>query len=104
MKKLLFVFFLSISFLAYAGSDILTDFSEKESVQASSLSITVTLSGNKLIIENAGPNTRLEIFSLLGVRVAEKIIVEAKEEIPLNLSKGYYIIKIADITKKISIK
>lgn len=72
MKKLLFVFFLSISFLAYAGSDILTDFSEKESVQASSLSITVTLSGNKLIIENAGPNTRLEIFSLLGVRVAEK--------------------------------
>ena len=104
MKQFLLIFLLIISTLIYAGNTFLNEFSEKETVEVSALPITITVLTNKLIVENAEPNTRLEIFSLLGVRVAEKIIKEAKEEIPLNLSKGYYIIKIADITKKISIK
>lgn len=77
---------------------------QKTPIEDVSENISINFLNGKLTIENAPINSSVEIFSMLGVTVFHDVILEAKQDFLLDLKKGYYIVKIAGTTKKISVK
>lgn len=64
----------------------------------------ITLAENRLVIENLPKDAVLEVFSIVGVKVYTQKIKAGTNEYQLNLPKGYYIIRIGDLAKKILLK
>ncbi len=64
----------------------------------------IKISENRLIIENLKEDSILEVFSIVGVKVYSIKIKAGTNEYPLNLPKGYYIIRIGNIAKKIALR
>ncbi len=67
-------------------------------------SVVIKLANNRLIIENLPKNDILEIYNIMGVKVYNRRINAGTNEYILSLPKGYYILKIGKITKKIAIR
>jgi hypothetical protein len=66
--------------------------------------IVVSMVGNKLSTENAPIGKKIEIFSIIGLRVVEIEIKTHSAEYLLNVPKGYYILKISDTVRKVAIR
>ena len=66
--------------------------------------INVKLSENRLIIENLPKNDILEMYNIMGVKVLSRRVKAGTNEYTLSLPKGYYILKIGKITKKIAVR
>ncbi len=66
--------------------------------------VIIKLSENRLIIENLPKDEILEIYNIMGVKVYSRHVKAGTNEYTLSLSKGYYILKIGKITKKIAIR
>mgnify|MGYP001174089432 CR=1 FL=1 len=64
----------------------------------------ISISENRLVIENLKQDSILEVYSIVGVKVYSIKIKAGTNEYPLNLPKGYYIIRIDNITKKIALR
>ncbi|SCM55273.1 T9SS type A sorting domain-containing protein [Petrimonas mucosa] len=64
----------------------------------------IKVAENRLIIENLPKDGVLEIFSIVGVKVLTRQVKAGNNEYPLDLPKGYYIIRIGDLVKKILLK
>lgn len=67
-------------------------------------SIQISIVDNIIYLENAPVGSKLEIFSILGVKVQELVIRMPKAEYGLNLPKGYYIVRVKDRVKKIIVR
>jgi hypothetical protein len=79
--------------------------SEKASAPASQeTSASIFMKGNTLQLQNATVGEKIEILSIVGVRVFEKKIESSNQEFQLELSRGYYIVKIGTVVRKISVK
>ena len=65
--------------------------------------VIIKLSGNRLIIENLPKDEILEIYNIMGVKVYSRRVKAGTNEYTLSLSKGFYILKIGRITKKIAV-
>ncbi len=72
-----------------------------ESAQSS---MTVSIDSNKISVQNAPANLKLEVFSIVGVQVVSRKINSSNQEFYLHLPKGYYIIKVGDIVRKTALK
>jgi|YelNatPaOPRAMG01_1025707.scaffolds.fasta_scaffold06560_9 hypothetical protein len=57
-----------------------------------------------LTVVNAPMNALVQIYSLVGSKVAEKRITSNRQEFALDLPVGYYIVRIGDQTQKITIR
>jgi hypothetical protein len=66
--------------------------------------INVKLSENRLIIENLPKDDILEMYNIMGVKVLSRRVKAGTNEYTLSLPKGYYILKIGKITKKIAVR
>lgn len=66
--------------------------------------VRITIAANKLIVENVPKDGMFEVFSIVGVKVYGEKIKAGTNEYTLNLPKGYYIVKIGDIVKKIAVR
>jgi len=66
--------------------------------------VEVWVEANTLFIRNGEPNSTIVIYSVVGTKVREIELKSSTGEIPLNLSKGYYIVKIDEIARKIAVK
>lgn len=64
----------------------------------------IRLIGNRLIIEELPQDDALEIYNIMGVKVFHRRVKAGSNEFLLSLSKGYYIIKVGKMTRKIAIK
>lgn len=64
----------------------------------------ITYTENRLIVENLPKDAVLEVFSIVGVKVYSQKIKAGTNEYSLDLPKGYYIIRIGNIVKKISLR
>jgi len=64
----------------------------------------IKLVDNKIIIENHPKDDVLEIYNIMGMKVYSRRIKAGTNEYALSLTKGYYIIKIGKITKKIALR
>lgn len=102
MSKYLKIFIFSTLFLlfttsGFSQSKVVVD-TEKVS------SIELTINGEKTEISNMPQNVKLEIFSIIGSKVAT---IEIKNGIAIDtisLAKGYYIVKGNSSTRKIAVK
>ncbi|RNC64907.1 T9SS type A sorting domain-containing protein [Proteiniphilum sp. X52] len=65
---------------------------------------TIKLTGNQLLIENLPEDGVLEIYNIMGVKVYHRLVKAGTNQYILSLSRGYYIIKIGKITRKVAVK
>lgn len=101
MKKRFTLFFLCLLLLASLSAQK----SEKTVVLISQESgVSVFQKGKILQVQNAVIGEKLEVLSIVGVRVFERRIESSNQEFLLDLPKGYYIVKIGNVVRKISVK
>ncbi|MFA7492111.1 MAG: T9SS type A sorting domain-containing protein [Proteiniphilum sp.] len=67
-------------------------------------STKIKLTGNLLIIEDLPEDGVLEIYNIMGAKVYNRRIKAGTNQYVLSLPKGYYIIKIGKLTRKIAVK
>lgn len=67
-------------------------------------SVSIYQKGTILQLQNATVGEKIQVLSIVGVRVFEKRIESSNQEFQLDLPKGYYIVKIGNVVRKISIK
>ncbi len=67
-------------------------------------SIALTVIGNSVRIQNAAPGSILEVYNILGMKVTSIKIDSTDKTFTLNLPKGWYILKIENIARKVAIK
>lgn len=66
--------------------------------------VSIFMKGNTLQLQNVTVGEKVEILSIVGVRVFQKKIENTNQDYELDLPKGYYIVKIGTIVRKISVK
>lgn len=64
--------------------------------------IRITVKGLNVRVQNA-TNLKLEVFSLTGMKVAEYKIDAVDKTISLNVGKGLFVLKVGNLTRKVSI-
>jgi hypothetical protein len=105
MKKILLLFILFVSLAAYGGeSQFSESFQTQTEQQAPSEQIILIYLNGQLTVENAPINSKIEVFTMLGVSIFRNVVTDSKQVFLVDLEKGYYIIKVAGLTKKISVK
>lgn len=80
------------------------DLPEQQRTESGEEAIELWADTNKLYIRNGEPGMRIVIYSVVGTKVSEVELKSANSEIPLQLPKGYYILKIGEIARKIAVK
>ncbi|MDR2627566.1 MAG: T9SS C-terminal target domain-containing protein [Dysgonamonadaceae bacterium] len=66
--------------------------------------IELTVEANRVIVRNATVGQRLEVFSVVGLKMDTVTMKAIAAEYTLNVPKGYYILKIGETVRKIVIK
>jgi len=104
MKKRLLslLFMLLLGFVAVLAQE--TKPKSLVNADADRVMIEMNVVGNKIITENVPIGKKIEIFSVIGLKVAEFEIKTTSGEYPLNIPKGYYIFKMSDIVRKVAIR
>ena len=67
-------------------------------------SVEISAYDNKIVVENAPVGSKLEIYSVVGIRVKEIQMKQPSGEYAVDIAKGYYIVRIGDIVRKVSIR
>lgn len=105
MKKLLL--FLGI-LMAFSSYNVLwaQDDRKREAMQHEQLSPSVVLSvrGTTVRVQNAQPGAVMEIYTILGVKISTLRIASSDETFQLNISKGYYILKVGNVVRKVVVR
>jgi len=73
--------------------------SEREST-----GLQIQVNGNRVSIQNAQPNTVIEVYSVVGVKLKQYKLPKAADEYQIELPKGCYILKSENIVRKVAIK
>lgn len=103
MKRLFFYFFFALTLLPLATVSAQEE-RKAEIVQNEQSSLTITVTGTSVRIQNATPGSMMEVYNILGVKVTSVRIDSSDKAMILNLPKGYYIFKIGDLVRKVIIK
>ena len=67
-------------------------------------SVEISAYDNKIVVENAPAGSKLEVYSVVGIRVKEIPMKQPSGEYTVDLAKGYYIVRIGDTVRKVSIR
>ena len=101
MKKTPLIILLAAMLMALPAQAV--EQAEKEGIEAEAQAVGVSVSGSQVRVTNAEGKT-LEIYNLAGVRVGQVKIDSEDKTLNLNLAKGYYILKVGNTARKISIR
>jgi hypothetical protein len=66
--------------------------------------VTVVAVDYRIKVMNAPIGSRLEVYSVVGIKVAEIELKQANGEYTTNIAKGYYIVRIGETVRKIAIR
>ena len=78
--------------------------SEREDVETEMQAVTLSVNGSKVHVSGADGEV-LEVYNLTGVKIATYRIDSNDKQVNLsNLTKGYYILKVGKVVRKISIR
>nr|WP_320037744.1 T9SS type A sorting domain-containing protein [uncultured Bacteroides sp.] len=103
MKRIILCFLIIFSFLSYPV--VYAQEGRKSlPIDNEQTSLTLTVIGNTVRVLNATPGSVLEVYNVLGMKVASIKIDSVDKVITLNLPKGWYILKIENIARKVAIK
>ncbi len=103
MKHYILLILLTTSAFVYASGYFFNTPINKQTEQVTT-PVKISFINSQLIIENAPINSHVEIFTMLGVSIFQGKTLELKHVFLVDLNKGYYIVKTAGETKKISVK
>lgn len=103
MRKSVFYFFFVWTLLPLATL-MAQDDRKQETVQNEQVSLTLTVSGSTVRVQNAVPGSLMEVYNILGVKITSVRIDSLDKTLTLNLPKGYYIFKIGDIVRKVIVR
>lgn len=67
-------------------------------------SVEISAYDNKIVVKNAPVGSKLEIYSVVGIRVKEFEMKQPDGEYTVNIAKGYYIIRIGETVRKVAIR
>ena len=103
--KRLYAILLTTLLLVGRGFPLLSQVNPEKSVMETPApeKVNIKLSENRLTIENLPKDDILEIYNIMGVKVFSRRVKAGTNEYTLSLPKGFYILKIGKITKKIAI-
>jgi len=99
MKKLLFTILLFV--IVSVSFSFAQDGNLKSDSELPSVSLT---DSNRLLVQNVKVGDMLQVYSIVGVKVYEVKMDSSGKEITLNIPKGYYVVKVSNIVRKIAIK
>ena len=88
--------------LSFAQSDEATDEKPQREQVEDINTVSITVKGSQVHVAGAA-NEELEVYSLTGSRVTTVQIDSDNVTLNLKLQKGYYILKIGRVVRKISI-
>lgn len=103
MKRIILCFLIIFSFLSYPVV-YAQEGRKSQPIDNEQTSVTLTVIGNTVRVLNATPGSVLEVYNVLGMKVASIKIDSVDKVITLNLPKGWYILKIENIARKVAIK
>ncbi|GHT37216.1 hypothetical protein FACS189435_1730 [Bacteroidia bacterium] len=66
--------------------------------------VSVIAINNRIKVSNVPIGSKLEIYSVVGIKVAEIEIKQAEGEYTVNIAKGYYIVRIGETVCKIAMR
>ena len=101
MAKRIFLYLLAVILLGVP--QVVYAQAEKESIESDVVTPSIAVNGVNLTISNANGST-LELYNLAGVKISSYRIDCAEKVITLSVQKGYYIVKLGKIVRKISIR
>jgi len=100
MKHILFIIFFVFATVSFAFSQ---DGQKATAETSDQPSISISDS-NRLTVQNVKPGDILQLFSIVGVKVLETKMDSSSKELILNVPKGYYIVKVSNMVRKIAVK
>ncbi len=106
MKRFLIYFLFSLAFSSQFACWA-QDGKDKDEVarqRQESRVMVIPLSESQVQVKHAEPGTRMEVYSILGVRIASVRIESDNQTVSLNLPRGYYIFKIGNVVRRVVIK
>lgn len=104
MKRIL-AFFLALLLLAQAPVVFAQEPLKQETTQNEEPEIIITVvNSTTLRVQHAPVGSTMEIYNVLGVKEVTEKIDSSDKTITINLSNGYYIVKIGTVVRKIVIK
>ncbi len=59
---------------------------------------------NRVKVSNAPEGSQIEVFSVVGIKVRAIRVTRPDGEYVLDLPKGYYIVRLGDVVRKIVIR
>lgn len=72
--------------------------------QADLKTVEISAYENHIRVENAPVGSKLEIYSVVGIKVKEIEMKQPSGEYVVNIAKGYYIIRIGETVRKVAIR
>lgn len=75
---------------------------EDGGIENSASEVTISLNGSTVTIRNA-EGQAVELYAITGVQIASYRIGRNQKELVLTLKKGFYIIKVNKMTRRITI-
>ena len=67
-------------------------------------SVEISAYDSCIKVKNAPVGSVLEIYSVVGIKVKEIKLTSSDGEYPVNIPKGYYIIRIGETVRKVVIR
>jgi hypothetical protein len=107
MKRIIstiFVLLIACCSLTATAQDIRRQTESKVFKQEPEEQIEISVTDNRITVTNAPPNSTLEIYNVVGIKVREIELKESNGEYVVNIAKGYYIVRISEIVRKIAIR
>jgi predicted peroxiredoxin len=101
--KRFYAILLTTLLLGGMGFPLLSQVNPERSVMEAPEKVKIKMSENRLTIENLPKDDILEIYNIMGVKVFSRRVKTGTNEYTLTLPKGFSLLKIGKITKKIAI-
>lgn len=89
---------------AQHGVKVISSHQKENKLKPNKDSLEISAYAGKVVVKNATVGKKMEIYSVVGIRVKELTIKESNCEFEVGLAKGYYIVKIEDTVRKIALR
>ena len=104
MKKIVAILVLALITLAPLAAQKAEKAEKVVAPATTETTLSVILSGKNLQLQNATVGEKMEVLSIVGVRLVDKKVESSNQSFTLELPKGYYIVKVGTAVRKISVK
>ena len=103
MKAILSILIiLALGLPVYAQQTGVKAYTEKK--QTEKPAVEVIAIDNRIKVTNAPIGSKLEIYSVVGIKVLEIELKQPDGEYVVSIAKGYYIIRIGETVRKVAIR